>query len=182
MALSSPVITKFPNAMAIKDGTGTPLKLNPILLTMGDFQISDLSPDQREMVEVFVRGVYNSTHKGQAVLPTFSFSAKLADLTDLTVTVVGTLLDFFHATSTTFASRISTMNTSTNKKGNATGFDFCWIIERTEFQDDSDQFLYARDCTITYSIDESPDDGVVLSVSGVIHGGVTRVETLPTGF
>lgn len=182
MALTSPVITKFTNAMAIKDGTGTPLKLNPILLTTGDLNIGGLSPDQKELVEVIVRGAYNSTQKGNVTFPSLSFSAKLADVTDLTATMVGTLIDFFMGTATTpFAARASTMNTASNRKGNATGFDFCWIIERSDFGG-VDQFVQAKDVTIEWSIDESPDDGVTLSITGTVHGGVTYVQTLPTGF
>lgn len=148
--------------VALSDDTPvTPLSLT-VTLEDGDVKVDGLTADGTEYSHYEDRGTRASTRKTKRKYPTFSLSAKVADIADA---AFGTLIDACRKTGY-FAAGIST----TVAKGDVWTLDLLLTIEGTDLGDASDHTIRLNDCAMECSFSEGDPDTVTLS--GTVYGTV----------
>jgi hypothetical protein len=155
--------------LTLKDGTTPAAVALVVPLSMGDLKVQGLSADMTDDREYRVRGQTETVRKGESVHPSGSFSAALADLSDVTST---TVYDYIRKTGSYSANK-STMSGSTSPSGDIFTYDIEWAIEGTDLGDSTDHTLTMTKCKITMDISEGEPN--TFSFSFVCYGSTTAV-------
>lgn len=158
MGLSSMPLTQFNSgSIALKDGTPLTVTLQ---FGMGDFSVSGLCPNLREVTAYESRGVLIATRQTTRVYPTLTFSAMVAEFSEATA---GTICDMIHGTSQ-YAARVST------RVGDAMCFDVVLTIEGTNYGGVDCNWTF-EDVHIKWDYAQGDPDKV--SFSGTVYGNIT---------
>jgi len=161
MAASTVIKHLYDGAIALADGTGTPVTLS-VPFTTGDLSIDGLMESQRAVQAYQSRGSLNSIRLAAKEFPTFSFTAQLADVS---VATDQTLIDF-----------CLKQNSYSGNASTASGSDVYTIkitltVEGTDLGDSADHTIALDDCHVTLAIAEGEPNTV--TVSGTCYGTIT---------
>ena len=164
MAKSTIVKSNVQGSLAATDATPVTPLTYVCTFDMGDFTISGLVEGMREIVTHERKGNICGISYGARVYPTFSFTAKMAQFTDLTS---GTLSDFLlRTTGSEYAAAVSTSGT-----GRPYTTDWAFQIEGLTVGDDADHNFTMEKVHCTADFSEGDSD--TFSVSGTIYGDIT---------
>lgn len=164
MAASTFIKNNTMGSITLSDGTGTPVTL-AVPFVNGDFALSGLVPDLREVAKYETKGALTSIAYTNRIYPSGSFSCKFAEFTDATN---GTIIDFIRHTGA-YSSNVSTQGSGT---GLVKTIDLDFDIEGTDFGDDTDHSIALTDVRVT-DIGYAQGDPDSLSISFEVLGTVT---------
>ena len=164
MANESAFLKNFTDGtLTVKDGTGSPVAL-VVQNCQGDFGLSGLSADQKEIVAYQTRGALSTLRTTNQSFPTGSFSIMMSELSDGTLT---TLVDFLLKQGS-YSSNVSTI-------GTATSSPYAVLIELqiegTDAGDAADHVISCDDCVCT--VDFAEGDPNTISVSFTVYGSIS---------
>jgi hypothetical protein len=151
----------------IRDGTaGTPLAIDPVPFTRGDFALTDLREFLNEVVTVEARGQFISHHYGNRVFPQLSFSAFVGNVVGATAVAPGAWSELATRKGA-YASAVPTLGT-----GRPMTVDLVFTFFGTRFGEASDETFTLEDVSMKFDFAEA-DDGNTLTVAGMVLGPVT---------
>ena len=163
MAVSTIVKNFAAGSLILKDGAGTPASLS-VDFDNGDFSLSGLTKDLREVAKYERRGSLQSVAYGARTYPTGSFTAMMTQFTDSSA---GTLADFLLKTGA-FSSNVSTQGTGS---GLPYTVQLVFTVEGTDFGDSADHTFTLDDCRVSLDFYEGDPDS--FSVSFEVLGAIT---------
>ena len=161
MAIDSVVRHDCDGTIQLLDGTGTPVTLD-VPFSQGDFSLSGLSKEQREVVAYQSRGTLHSIRLGDKTFPTVSFSAMLSNLTDATLT---TALDFLRK-----AGSYSSNATQSTNSAEVFTVGMKLTIEGTDHGASKDDVITLTNVACTFDVGEGRPN--TLTVNGTVYGTV----------
>ena len=161
MAASEVIKHLYDGSLEIADGTGVPVLLS-LAFSIGDFKLSGLSADQGEVKPYKIRGKLQTLRTGPSSEPSGSFSAYLADVSDV---ADQTLIDFV------LKKGSYNGNKSTTTNGDAYTVDLTWTIEGTDLGDVADHVITCTDCVVTMDLSEGEPNTIAFSFT--VFGSVT---------
>lgn len=163
MALSTVIKNFTDGSLTIADGTGTPLEIT-VQFENGDFSVSGLSPQLREVAAYESRGSFNTLRHTNRTYPSGSFTAKAAEFSEDSV---GTLADAILQQGTVWAAALSTLGANAD----VYTVDLQFTVEGTDFGDAADGALTLEDCYCT--IDFAEGDPNSFTVNFVVYGDIS---------
>ena len=163
MAASEVIKHLYDGELYLVDGTAvTPIELI-VPFSIGDFSLSGLVADQRDIKIYKVRGIKQSIRLGEETEPTGSFSCDVADYSDA---ADKTVADFV-LQQASYSANITTLQNCNE----VYTLNLVWNVEGTDCGDAADHVITCTNCRVTMDMSEGEPN--TLSFSFVVLGTVT---------
>jgi len=163
MAVSEVLKHLYDGSLTLIDGTAvTPIELI-IPFTIGDFSLSGLVADQRDIKIYKIRGIKQSIRLGEETEPTGSFSCDVAEYSD----AAGFTVTDFVLQQAAYSANVSTLTNC----GEVYTMNIVWTVEGIDCGDATDHVITCTNCRVTMDMSEGEPN--TLSFSFVVLGTVT---------
>lgn len=131
----------------------------------GDLSIEGINRTLNEVLKFEGRGKIQGTNLGARMYPSISFTAKIAEFTNVTAGVITDFLNRSNGYSAVVSSE------GTNHPVDTIGMRY--EIEGNSFGDDADSTVTLARVAYTYGISESEGSPTTISISGEVLGAIT---------